>query len=133
MAFCSTDRDRDCAPVPHEVVHVDHALKLDTTQCLTHGCALHANVSAVCGHGLPPKLLGCVTLRVRVLTPPPHDLEHVVLTPKLLTAQSTGQAWVLQARVSALWGHATPPCSTGCVTLRVRLWVPPPHDWVQVV
>jgi len=75
-----TVRLRDCAPVPHDLVHVDQpaltivslpgalcpdgSWKLLTTQCTGHGPWLHVCVSAVCGHALPPKR-GCVTLRLR--------------------------------------------------------------------
>jgi hypothetical protein len=45
-----------------------------------------------------------------------------------LTAQSTGQAWVLQARVPARAGHALPPNATSVETVRDRVWVPVPHD-----
>ena len=40
---------------------------------------------------------------------------------KPVYVQSTGQLCVLQVRVSALCGHATPP-KRGCVIERVRFW-----------
>ena len=40
------ERLRDCAPVPHDLVHEDHALNADTTQCTAHACALQLRVSS---------------------------------------------------------------------------------------
>ena len=37
---------------------------------------MHARVSALCGHALPPKR-GCVSVRTRLCEPVPHDLVHV--------------------------------------------------------
>ena len=39
-------RLRDCEPVPHDLVHVDHAPKASLVQSAEHVCALHARVSA---------------------------------------------------------------------------------------
>ena len=41
-----TLRDRDCAPLPHDLVHVVQALKADTTQCDAHECVLQARCSS---------------------------------------------------------------------------------------
>ena len=40
-------------------------------------CVLHARVSALCGHALPP-LRGWVSVRERRCEPVPHDLVHAV-------------------------------------------------------
>jgi hypothetical protein len=48
------ERERDCEPVPHDLVHVVQALKALATQWIGHGPWLHGLVSAPCGHFLPP-------------------------------------------------------------------------------
>jgi hypothetical protein len=40
-----TLRERDCVPVPHDLVHVVQALNCDTTQWPAQACALHARCS----------------------------------------------------------------------------------------
>ena len=47
------------------------------------------------------------------------------------TPQLTGHAWLLQVRVSAECGQATPP-ALGCTLGRVRFCEPVPHDLVHV-
>ena len=71
----TTLRERDCWPVPHDLVHVPQALNADVTQWIGHGPWLQSLVSALCGHASPP-LLGCVMARVRLLVPAPHDVVH---------------------------------------------------------
>jgi hypothetical protein len=93
------ERERDCEPVPHDLVHVVQALKARTVQWIGHGPWLQACVWAVCGQAAPPKR-GCTFVRERRCEPAPHDLVHVLHLPKLLTMQSIGQAWALQRRVS---------------------------------
>ena len=126
-----TLRERDCAPVPHDLVHVVHALKLDTTQCEAQACVLHARVSPECGQATPP-FTGCATVRERDCEPLPHDLVHVVHALKLATWQLTGHACALQRRVSAACGHALPPY-LGCVCVRERDCAPVPQDLVHDV
>ena len=121
-----------CDPVPHDLEHADHALKLDTTQCSAQACLLQARLSCRYGQAYPPAVAFCSIDRVRDCNPVPHDLEHADHALKLDTTQCTGQACVLQACVSALWGQALPPFC-GWVLIRVRLWKPPPHEFVQVV
>jgi phosphohistidine phosphatase SixA len=48
------ERERDCEPVPHDLVHVVQALKARTVQWIGHGPWLQTCVSSVCGHSLPP-------------------------------------------------------------------------------
>ena len=124
-------RERDCAPVPHDLVHVVQAPKVATWQSAGHVCALHARVSAECGHAAPP-FTGAAFVRERLCAPAPHDLVHVVHTLKLPSTQSTGQPCALQLRVSAECGHTTPP-QRGCVVARDRDCIPVPHDLVHVV
>ena len=73
----TTLRDRDCSPVPHDLLHAPQTLNADATQWIGHGPWSHGVVSALCGHAVPPKL-GCVTARVRLLVPAPHDVLHAL-------------------------------------------------------
>ena len=57
---------------------------------------------------------------------------HAVQAEKAETTQWPGHAPVLHARCSVRYGHAYPPKVAAVVTLRARLWVPEPHDLVQV-
>ena len=50
VAAVVTLRDLDCDPVPHDLVHVDHAPKDDTTQWPAQVCVLHALCSFRYGH-----------------------------------------------------------------------------------
>jgi len=125
------ERERDCVPVPHDLVHGVQALKARTVQWIGHGPWLQACVSALCGQAAPP-LRGCTTMRERRCEPRPHDFVHVLQAPKLPTLQSTAQVCLLQSRVSALCGQASPPLS-GCVFERERDCEPVPHDFVHVV
>ena len=72
------------------------------------------------------------TLRDLDWVPAPHDTEHVEYGPKALSLQFKGHSCALQARVSALWGHAAPP-NRGATVDRLRDCAPLPHDLVQVV
>ena len=44
------ERERDCAPVPHDLVHVDQALYSDTAQSCGHALVLHSRLSSRYGH-----------------------------------------------------------------------------------
>ena len=95
-----TVRLRDCAPVPHDLVQVDQAEKAEVAQCTGHGPWLHAWVSAVCGHALPPSV-GATLVRLRFCEPVPHDLVQVDQAPKEPSTQSVAHGAALQLRVSA--------------------------------
>jgi hypothetical protein len=56
------ERERDCEPVPHDLVHLVQALKARTVQWIGHGPWLHGRVSVTCGQATPPKR-GSVWLR----------------------------------------------------------------------
>ena len=99
-------RERDCAPVPHDLVQVDQALKADTTQWPAQACSLHVRTWRRYGHFLPPKLAGLLTLRIFHCVPAPHDLVQPVQGPKASTLQSTGHSRVLHARCSLRYGQA---------------------------
>jgi hypothetical protein len=124
-------RLRDWVPVPHDLVQVVQVLKAEVAQCTGHGPSVQACVSSACGQAAPPKR-GSTLVRERLWTPAAHVVLHAVQALKAPGTQLTGQAWPLQARVSAVCGQATPPL-VGCVCVRERLWAPPPHDLVQVV
>jgi hypothetical protein len=78
---------------------------------------------------MPPLLAGRVTVRVRIRVPPPHIRLHSLHSLQALTSQSTGmgQGSLLQARVSMSSGQAMPPLPGCWRTVRLRVWVPPPH------
>ena len=95
-----------CDPVPQLLLHVDHAVKLVTTQCTGQALLLHPCVSATCGQTLPPCNGFWVTLRERLNVPPPHVTVHVVFVLQGPTTQSTGQLCALHALVSCKYGHA---------------------------
>jgi hypothetical protein len=124
-------RERLWAPVPHDLVHAVQAPNEVTMQFAAQASSLQLRVSALCGQALPPAA-GCVMVRERLWLPVPHDLVHVVHAPNAGTTQSMGHMCELHMRVSALCGQAAPPTS-GCVCERERLWLPVPHDLVQVV
>ena len=103
-----TVRLRDCAPVPHDLVHVDQALNVDVAQWIGHGPMLHDCVSALCGHTLPPNSAG-VLVRERDCVPSLHVTVHTDQVFHKPSTQLTGQAKLLQERASAACGHALPP------------------------
>ena len=84
-------RVRFCEPVPHDLVHVDHAPKLAMPQLAGQHCELQVRVSAECGHALPP-YFGAASLRVRDWTPPPQVLVHELQLVKVYTTQASGHA-----------------------------------------
>ena len=131
--------------MPHDFVHVVHALKPDTTQCTAHACVLQARVSARCGQASPP-LLGCDVMdldlawvfgtlalfRRRLFLLPcgvgggagvgvVHELVHVVQAPQSEKAQFVGHACVLQAWVSCVCAQGWPPLSACVTTVRERV------------
>jgi hypothetical protein len=127
-------RLRDWVPVPHDLVQPVQALKAEVVQWIGHGPCVQARVSALCGQAAPPNC-GATLVRERLWTPAAHVVLQAlqVLKPRPPpTWQSIGQAAALQARVSAVCGHAAPP-KVGCTCVRERLWAPVPHDFVQVV
>ena len=127
------ERERDCAPVPHDLVHVDQAPNADVAQWIGHGPWLHACVSAVWLQGLPPLVGSAVMTRLRDCEPAPHEVLQVDQAEgNAGSMQSVGHACTLQSCVSSACGHSLPP-SVGCVIVaRVRFCEPPPHDLVQV-
>jgi hypothetical protein len=94
-----TERLRDCAPLPHDLVHVDQAPKAEVAQWIGHGPWSHACVSAVCGHTTPP-YFGATLVRLRDWKPLAHDVVQVDQTLKVPTPQFTGHIWVPHVRTS---------------------------------
>jgi hypothetical protein len=86
-----TVRLRDCAPAPHDLLHADHALNDETTQCSAHACSLQLRASRTFGHSTPPKLTSVMMLRVRSCEPLPHDAVHVDQALYSDSTQSPGQ------------------------------------------
>jgi hypothetical protein len=93
-AVAVTERLRDCAPLPHDLVHVDQAPKAEVAQWIGHGPRLHACVSAVCGHATPP-YFGATLVRLRDWKPLAHDVVQVDQPePQEPTPQLIGHVWV---------------------------------------
>lgn len=132
---CNICRVRLCTPASHVLLQALHTEgKTPALQSTAQQCVLHARVSALCGHALPPKR-GAVMARVRRWTPPLHDAEHAVHAPNdAPTTQSSGQSVSLHARVSDECGHAAllPP-HVGCTNVRIRDCEPAPHDLEHVL
>ena len=83
-------RLRFCEPPPHDLVHVDHALKAETAQSMGQGKVLQLLVSFANGHATPP-YVGCTTARVRDIQPsPPHEAEQADQALNAGTMQSVG-------------------------------------------
>ena len=124
-------RLRFCEPPPHDLVQVDQPLNVPSSQSMAHACMLQSRVSSECGQAAPP-CVGWEVERLRCCVPPePQDFVQVDHAFQLSTSQSFEHACSLHARVSAVCGQALPP-ELGCVTVRLRDWLPPPHDLVQV-
>jgi hypothetical protein len=126
-----TERLRDCEPLSHDFVQVDHALQLPfKTQSAGHAAELQLRASFSCGHASPP-FAGAVLSRLRDCEPVPHDLVQTDQALKMPTTQLTGHACVLQSRLSREVGQALPP-RVGSVCSLLRDCEPMPHDFVQV-
>jgi len=130
--LCTTLRERCCSPPAHEREQPLHAAQLLNVQCTGQACDPHTLVSENSGQALPPLAAATNKLRVRMLKPPPHVLEHADQALNELTSQSTGQNCVLHALFSCRCSHAMPPFAGCCVMVRLRVDTPPPHDSVHV-
>jgi hypothetical protein len=69
--------------------------------------------------------------RVRILEPWPQVLLQADQAVQAPWTQSTGQELRLQFWEEVRTGHSLPPLATAVVTLRVRVWEPPPQVLVQ--
>ena len=117
IACLITERERIVMPVPHDLVQVVNAEKLETRQCVGQCSPLQTCVCDAGGHALPP-CWAAVTWRLRVCEPPSQVLVHVVHASNSPYWQSTGQCPVLQGADSESAGQSSPPCAFGVTTLR---------------
>jgi hypothetical protein len=105
-------------------VRADHSL---VTQSIAQGWVLQAMVWSNIGHATPLLAAAVVTVRLRVVVPPPHPRLQPLKSPHALMIQSMGQALVLQ---SAFWccdAQTRPLCFIAVMTLRVLILMPLPH------
>lgn len=82
--------------------------------------------SAKAGHATPKFAGSTLTVRRRVLVPPPQVAVQDSQSDQPVTTQLTGQAPVLQTLVS-VDGHAVPPWSACCWIDTSLACVPPPQ------
>lgn len=66
---------------------------------------------------------------MRDCVPAPQDVEQLPHESQGVTTLSTGHAWALQAVVSDMAGHKTPPCAGASICVRMRVAMPEPHDF----
>ena len=85
---------------------------------------MHACVSSVAPHGVPPKCGSEVISRTRLREPLPHDAEHSPKTDHWVMTHPVEQYAVPQARRCESGGQVLPPCMNGRFTERVRVCVP---------
>jgi hypothetical protein len=74
-----------------------------------------------------------LVLRERTCLPPPQLAEHGLQLLHMDMTQSTGQASVLQMRMSEVRPHSMPPKAAGTCTERNCVCMPEPHECVQPV
>jgi hypothetical protein len=78
-------------PDPQVKLHGRQSLHEETWQSTGQGRGLHSSAYWLEAHALPPKDMGVITDLVRVISPPPHDLEQAEYSDHSLLTQSTGQ------------------------------------------
>lgn len=133
-----TVRVRLWVPPPHVFEHIPNSLQSFHWQSTGtgHACSLQAWVSLIGPwHSIPPFDAGVFTVRVRLCVPPPQVFEHVPNALQSFHSQSTGtgHACSLHAWLSLVGpSHSMPPPEAGVFTVRVRVWVPPPHVFEHV-
>ena len=74
---------------PPQTPHGDHGPQSLTTQFIGHGCVLHVVVSDREGHAVPLYSGGIVTVRERLVYPPPQLAVHCDHAVQPLTSQFT--------------------------------------------
>jgi hypothetical protein len=126
------ERDRLCRPPPQDAVHVLQPVKNVVQQSTGHGLVPQTAVSDCTGHSTPPNNAGVITERERDFEPVPHDAEHFLHAPQLVTLQSLGHGMLLQGCTSASVGHLMPPYAGWVEMPRVRLCMPIPQLLEQV-
>ena len=90
-----TERVRSWTPVPQDLVQEDQVDQPETLQSTGQLWVLQTR-SISDGHSSPPWAAAVFTLKTRVWTPVPQDLEQELQLAQPLTTQSTGQRWLLQ-------------------------------------
>ena len=70
-------RERDCTPLPHDLVHDVQPWKALTLQWMGHGPSVHERVSVLCGQALPPNL-GATLVRERDEKPALQVVLHLL-------------------------------------------------------
>jgi hypothetical protein len=142
-------RERDWAPVPHDLVHVLHCDQSPSSQFLGHSKELQVRsvwwnsrastaarevvVLYNSQQSRPLPDLGVVYVALRVCTPWPHDVLHVVHGPNV-AVQFTSHDCGLQSSLSSTSPRqTTPPWSPGVTIERERDRTPPSHARVQGV
>jgi hypothetical protein len=116
-----TVRARVRRPPPHDTEHADQAAHIESAQSRAHGCVPHAFESVSGGQSLA----AIVTLRDRVVVPPPHDTGHGVHVDHTDTPHA--HAGCVHACDSLSAPHAAPPFAGAATTARVRRCSPVPH------
>lgn len=127
-------------PPPHALLHGSQDPQLDTSQSASilpstgHGgqvSVLHGRSSFIAPHATPPSEGTTTTARLRTCLPPPQYTVQAPQSDQLVSAQSTGHGWTLHDCDAASAGHAAPPQATAVSTVRVRDWLPEPHEASQ--
>jgi hypothetical protein len=109
--------------VVDEIVFVGACVLLAKQACRLQACVLMS-----VGQLAPPLDGFVVTVRDRVCEPMPHVTLQDPKEPQLETAQSTGEhAAVLHDWTLLSVGQLEPPLVGYVVTVRVCVWLPPPH------
>ena len=114
----ATPRVRVCWPPPHETLQVAQSAHSDTTQSMGQLWTLHFRDSFGTGQALPPYAGDTVVVRPRCWLPLPHVSVQVDQLSQADTAQSTGQACVLQLENWLVNGHFLPPYAAATATVR---------------
>lgn len=140
----TTWRVLNCSPPPHVFEHEeseDHSENVhsdDVVGALVgsvgaegHGALAHGSASSMVNpcsaHVLPLFAAAMCTVRVRVVMPKPHVVEHAAQFDQGVGTQSMGHANTLQLCTSVCVPHGAPvPCAAR-TTWRVRICAPPLH------
>ena len=132
MASDRPPRVRRCWPPPQVALHAVQSVNEESSQSVGHAWELHVAETEEASQYLPPNAGWSMTLRERVLWPPPQDTVHSSHSPQEAWAQSLGQECMLHSRVTWCGGHAAPPLAASWATVRERVWLPDPQDAVQL-
>lgn len=113
-----------------QLVHSPHGLVM---QAPGHGAVPHLALSDRAGH-LVPLSLGCSdTVRMRIVSPPPHSFEHLPNGAHGETLQLMGHGSAEHEAFSVRKPHSVPPDCGLAVIVRLRTFSPPPHVRVHLL